>query len=1259
MYKKKIMLTVVAMLCAVMLLAAFVGCDGDTPLYKVEFETNGGSTIDTVSGTVQTEPQPEKDGCDFAGWYVDEQYSGERITFPYTPQQDVTLYAKWQGSESGEADAPNFNIVTFESNGGSQVGQVIGVVKKEPLPTKENCTFEGWYFNSYFGGDRVSFPYTPQSNVTLYAKWKVDFSKTIAINEIVEGLKGKTDFKADEAFGISIAATAAGLVLSLDAYIDPSDVSDVQIRLAISDDGNEVVTLYADDANIYAVSPNAKKRFVNVNLAGFLTDAEFSSPDDMAYGVVSMVLNLLFSEGTASRSGEIYTLEGNLKGAVDMIKLLTPDVPSEIIDVLGTLDVTAVADLTGGTLNSLKLGLGVGEASAEITMNELMIANGFNPVTGMPAKDESGYDESYALNFTLEGSATLSMKENDYSETDLVTFDYTLRVDYNIFEALRNCINKQDDGTITFDVSQLFNTCDSKIYLDISHRCDENCSEFCAGKVASSRGSILTLAYSPEDFGNTKLNAAVNLKYLLPQGFIESLAGDAGSILYSLIGEYVGANLDLEALLMQGEDSASAADELNMVGNAIASLPDFNIVALVKDVVNFAAGLDLNDSEGLVLGTVELLDLLDTLTPVIGTSLSNILYPFFGGAEQLSIKVDKAIWGDPETTTMDMYRKFMIIHEDEGDYKDFDGGEPTKSVEWATGSDGNVILRADGVSTHDGNCDAIKLTAEEIQAIMTGGVAVYDATLVNGERVENVEAEIIKVLGLDYSIVDEPQEVTIVTAMTDNGALTSLLSLISTFMPGVDLTIPGAVVRTQITISSVKSVEFYQDGIENPIDPSTEYKYGDLLNPQHYAKIIFGDGSERIVTVMPENSSDYFSGSGSSSKVQYFGDFTLTYEAFGRTFTVDVDMADQLIVPERETVYVQPGVAYTVSKSHKVTYDKLDGLGTEASLSITGTETSMQVPEVEGMTAEKAYKSVIGIQMFDGYNLTFAEGGEYDVDVAIGKGYVKQYRFVVADAVELPGAYSSELVVVDGDTMQLTFRREDQRGDGYYVKFEVTVDHGDGEIVLGQQDIRIYTVSEDETETEIDAFFLEAFMLDPATVYIDIVTDEYKFDSSINVTAKIRVYAPDYGNLTVSENSVEEKTQYYSITAQNTWTVNEHPDTIEGNLLEVAPVCDPDNAVSGIKLSPVVQVKIDGEEEWRTIDASDVKFGTVSGSKFSSVSNVRFTENGKFGSSVQYLLINDEQVSAATSTVEYRIDIIATNYNNVVVASTSGTIVIG
>lgn len=77
----------------------------------VSFETAGGSTIQAVQvaegESINSPANPIKDGYSFDGWYADPSFTTP-VTFPLTPDEDMTLYAKWvavegaTGTDAGE-----------------------------------------------------------------------------------------------------------------------------------------------------------------------------------------------------------------------------------------------------------------------------------------------------------------------------------------------------------------------------------------------------------------------------------------------------------------------------------------------------------------------------------------------------------------------------------------------------------------------------------------------------------------------------------------------------------------------------------------------------------------------------------------------------------------------------------------------------------------------------------------------------------------------------------------------------------------------------------------------------------------------------------------------------------------------------------------------------------------------------------------------------------------------------------------------------
>ena len=87
---------------AIFLALFFVSCDDNIEepvVYTVIFNYCDGVTenkIETVdNGNSITLETPTREGYEFDGWYLEEDYSGEKLTGSYAPKENVTLYAKW------------------------------------------------------------------------------------------------------------------------------------------------------------------------------------------------------------------------------------------------------------------------------------------------------------------------------------------------------------------------------------------------------------------------------------------------------------------------------------------------------------------------------------------------------------------------------------------------------------------------------------------------------------------------------------------------------------------------------------------------------------------------------------------------------------------------------------------------------------------------------------------------------------------------------------------------------------------------------------------------------------------------------------------------------------------------------------------------------------------------------------------------------------------------------------------------------------
>lgn len=140
--------------------------------YTIAFESNGGTNLETVNTwCIEQRPEPIKTGLSFGGWYTSSDFApSTKVTFPFYPNKDTTLYARWNHYDY---------IVTYELNGGYNHSEnPDGFDKGNDAiqlhePSKIGCEFLGWYDNTNFSGSAVTeIPANTNEDKSFYAKWK-------------------------------------------------------------------------------------------------------------------------------------------------------------------------------------------------------------------------------------------------------------------------------------------------------------------------------------------------------------------------------------------------------------------------------------------------------------------------------------------------------------------------------------------------------------------------------------------------------------------------------------------------------------------------------------------------------------------------------------------------------------------------------------------------------------------------------------------------------------------------------------------------------------------------------------------------------------------------------------------------------------------------------------------------------------------------------------------------------------------------------
>lgn len=180
-------LTVIATCCLI------TGCGKTTTgqtkkEYVVSFYVDDVCVKTVKSGgneEIEFPENPSKDGYTFVGWactfsngYTETHFtSGYYRTIPMT--EDVKAIAQWKKKIT----------IHFEMNGGFRLNsneplsdEIISEGQKSDrintVIEKENAVFVGWYDNPELEGDRITDPYYPTENVTLYAAWVDEASAT-------------------------------------------------------------------------------------------------------------------------------------------------------------------------------------------------------------------------------------------------------------------------------------------------------------------------------------------------------------------------------------------------------------------------------------------------------------------------------------------------------------------------------------------------------------------------------------------------------------------------------------------------------------------------------------------------------------------------------------------------------------------------------------------------------------------------------------------------------------------------------------------------------------------------------------------------------------------------------------------------------------------------------------------------------------------------------------------------------------------------
>jgi uncharacterized repeat protein (TIGR02543 family) len=287
--------------------------------YTINFETNGGSAIQPITlnyGLPLNVPQTNKMGHSLSSWYRDVALT-EPYSIPATmPAENITLYAKW---------TTNQYSINFVTNGGDVIpiqNYSYGSIISLPNGEKTGHSFLGWYTDPSLVTE-FSLITMPAENITLYAKWNVNYYKINYFSAEPSDFylsEGESIIRWGEGMGHNYALTSIGRVFTW------GDNSDGQLG-----NGN----------NLYRDKP-----------------VEITSSFDLMQNdkIVSVSVGTYHSAALSS-TGRVFTWGGNSMGQLGDGTFIDKNLPIEITNSFGLLSNDKVTLISLGNNHSSVLSL--------------------------------------------------------------------------------------------------------------------------------------------------------------------------------------------------------------------------------------------------------------------------------------------------------------------------------------------------------------------------------------------------------------------------------------------------------------------------------------------------------------------------------------------------------------------------------------------------------------------------------------------------------------------------------------------------------------------------------------------------------------------------------------------------------------------------------------------------------------------------------------------------------------------------------------
>lgn len=280
--------------------------------YTVSYNANGGSgapdsqTKWKDQTLVLSSTKPTRTGYSFLGWSTSKTATSATYSAGgnYTANSAATLYAVWKA---------NTYTIKYNANGGSGAPgnqtKTYGVTLKlsSTVPTRTNYTFLGWATSAsatsatYSAGGN----YTANSAATLYAVWKLAYTKP-AVNDIVVERASSDGTPNDNGTYIFVSFKWSTFY----------DVTGVKITYKSSNDATDTVTVSASgkSGSFSGVIGNGSiATDYTYTVVITVTDSNGSTPITRTVGGIEFVIDIL-----AGGKGMSLNKPAELEGVFDI-----------------------------------------------------------------------------------------------------------------------------------------------------------------------------------------------------------------------------------------------------------------------------------------------------------------------------------------------------------------------------------------------------------------------------------------------------------------------------------------------------------------------------------------------------------------------------------------------------------------------------------------------------------------------------------------------------------------------------------------------------------------------------------------------------------------------------------------------------------------------------------------------------------------------------------------------------------------------------